>query len=184
MANLLVLPKEQFSSVDVVIKALNSGVLPCTGYCAVFSARMQQYYLLWPEEMKMPDPEAPTDFSGKYTDNFGESRVLTQQGEFGECDAGWKYKVIGETAAIVTEDPKGAGITGKFREAKLGMPRTIDWSNNITYEEASNLTTAPSMLAYPPQTPAPAPTPSAPAAPPKKKSSKKGDSKKGKTGCC
>mmetsp|Transcript_52160 Transcript_52160/g.82821 ORF Transcript_52160/g.82821 Transcript_52160/m.82821 type:complete len:418 (+) Transcript_52160:63-1316(+) len=52
----MVLPSEQFNSVDAAIKALEAGQIPCSGYCAVLSRRTGAYYILWPQELP-PPPE-------------------------------------------------------------------------------------------------------------------------------
>jgi len=52
----MVLPSEQFNSVDAAITALEAGQIPCSGYCAVKSRRTGAYYILWPQELP-PPPE-------------------------------------------------------------------------------------------------------------------------------
>jgi len=69
--------------------------------------------------------DAITNFSGSYVDSFEVKRRLTQSGKQGECDAGWKFVVSGDTTSIV-----GQGITGKFRNS---TSRVIDWSNGVMY---------------------------------------------------
>jgi len=49
-----VLPTDQFSSVDAAIAALEAGQIDCQGYCAVYSARMSAYYVLWPADLPPP----------------------------------------------------------------------------------------------------------------------------------
>mmetsp|Transcript_109310 Transcript_109310/g.172250 ORF Transcript_109310/g.172250 Transcript_109310/m.172250 type:complete len:425 (-) Transcript_109310:186-1460(-) len=81
-----------------------------------------------PSSSRRGASQATTNFSGRYVDSFGVSRVVTQSGSTGECSAGWAFQVAGDTATIVVN-----GITGKFRDPNVS--RTIDWSNGVTYVE-------------------------------------------------
>lgn len=49
------LDKLTYSSVDNAVNALNSGLISCSGFCIVWSARSQAHYLLWASEKTAAD---------------------------------------------------------------------------------------------------------------------------------
>jgi len=54
MPGVLVLPKDQFKSVEAAVASLESGAIPCSGMCAVYSTNKDAYFVLWPKEDEAP----------------------------------------------------------------------------------------------------------------------------------
>jgi len=70
MPGVMVLPKDQFKSVEAAVQSLESGAIPCSGMCAVYSANKDAYFVLWPKDEASPQATMGIDTTGDGRANF------------------------------------------------------------------------------------------------------------------
>jgi hypothetical protein len=176
----MILPQDQYNSVDQAIQALEAGAISCAGYCIVFSSRMGSYYILWPVELPPPGVAAPAAVAQQpavaFVDPYAGYAVAAPQQAYAYAQPSFAVAPTYAQTPFAVAQPSFVPQYGlPAAESMLMMQAPF----NFTVDASGTTKTEPVAAA-----PVAAPVAAAPLAVAPVKPLKKASKKRSKKGCC